>query len=145
MRYDVADIDEEKKAVLRDAAERFDLDIRIVRNGYSRGIVERVLALFVENNAMAVGWPLPVFNGLVVIDSAYLEWLSVSEVEHTILHEAGHHVFFRMGHEEFAEKFALKYFSGTDEEFQVNCAKKWYGWKTDWESLTDRSVGDDIV
>lgn len=45
----------------------------------------------------------------------------------------------------FFEQFALKYFSGTDEEFQVNCAKKWYGWKTDWESLTDRSVGDDIV
>lgn len=80
----------------------------------------------------------------IYLQKDFLEMVPMKSLEFVLLHETGHVVDDRMGSEEFAEKFALKHFSGEYEDYTETWAYTMFHDKTG-ESLSDVEVGDDLV
>lgn len=136
MRAEYANIDEEKRRVIQELSSEYDVRVVILS-----GLV-RKLTYPVHRGGAYIS--LPFITPFIVLSLDFLQDLPVKSVEHLMLHEIGHKVLYEMDHEEFAEKFALKNFTGTKEEYHEAWSSKMYYEKTS-QPLTEMDVGDEFL
>jgi len=130
------DLEEDKKQVIQDLSEEHSVPVVVVS-----GWIRRLTSPIHKGGACIT---TPVTEPFIVLSLRFLQDIPVKSVEHLMLHEIGHKVLYEMDHEEFAEKFALKNFSGTKEEYDAAWSTKIYSLKTS-EPLEDVDVGDDFL
>ena len=130
------DLDEEKKQVIQKLSDEYDVEVKII-TGWTAKLLYPI-------HGGGVCLNLVVKDPFIVLDLNFLKDLPVKSVEHLMLHEVGHKVLFEMSHEEFAERFALKHFSGSREEYHESWSSKMFSFKTG-DSLDGVDVGDDLV
>lgn len=136
MKVEDVDLDGEKKQVIQELSEEYDVEVKILT-----GWIRKVLSP-VHRGGVCLNFPVK--DPFIVLDLKFLKDLPTKSVEHLMLHEIGHKVLYQMEHEEFAEKFALKHFSGSLEEYHESWSSKAYSMKTG-EPLENIEVGDDLV
>lgn len=146
VRFHKADIHPRKKRVIRKLEQEWEVDVRIVGGGEADGWIERIMAkmpgpAFACNTTPALP-RLLLPDSLIVVKKSLVERLTPKGVEQVVLHEVGHHVYWEMDEEEFAEKFAMKYFSGSWRQYGENWAE-FAGEAKDVEP--GRELGGDIV
>lgn len=136
MKVEDTGLDKGKKQVIQDLSEEYDIEVKILTGWTSR--------LLYPVHGGGACFNLLVKDPFIILDLDFLKDLPVKSIEHLMLHEIGHKVLFKMNHEEFAERFALKHFSGSIEEYHESWSSKHYHWKTG-DSLENTEVGDDLV
>lgn len=136
MRVEDANLEEEKRRLIQELSKEYDVRVVIV-TGWMRK-----LTYAVHRGGACIY--LPLLTPFIVLSLDFLRDLPVKSVEHLMLHEIGHKVLYEMDHEEFAEKFALKNFSGSREEYDKAWSSKVYSHKTG-EPLEGVDVGDEFL
>lgn len=136
MKVEDAGFCEEKKELIQRLSEEYDVSVKIVSGWTGK------LTYPVHRGGACLN--IPFKSPFIVLYLDFLKDIPVKSVEHLMLHEIGHAVLYRMSHEEFAEKFALKHFDGFRQEYYEAWASKMY-WLKSRESLDDVDVGDDFL
>lgn len=136
MKVEDTGLGEEKKQVIQELSDEYDVEVKILTGWTSK--------LLKPLHGGGACFNLVVKDPFIVLDLEFLKNLPVKSVEHLMLHEIGHKVLFQMSHEEFAERFALKHFSGSREEYHESWSSSMFYWKTG-DSLEAADVGDDLV
>ena len=136
MKVEDAGLSEEKRELIQDLSDEYDAPVKIVSGWTAK------LTYPVHQGGACL--KIPGLESFIVLQLDFLRDLSLKSVEHLILHEIGHKVLYRMSHEEFAEKFAVKHFSGSREDYGEAWASKMY-WLKSKESLDNVEIGDDFL
>lgn len=141
MKVEDAGISEEKKELLQELSEEYDVEVKILSGWTGK------LTYPVHRGGACLN--LPFKSPFIVLYLDFVQDLPVRSVEHLMLHEIGHAVLYRATsskrtHEEFAEKFALKHFSGFRQEYYEAWASKMY-WNKSREPLDNVEIGDDFL
>lgn len=129
-------LDDEKKQVIQELSEEYEVEVKILTGWTSKVLYP------IYRGGMCLNFPFK--DPFIILDLDFLKDLPVKSIEHLMLHEIGHKVLFQMSHEEFAERFALKHFSGSIEEYHESWSSKMFSFKTG-DSLDSVDLGEDLI